>query len=151
MIDSSHIGFSTPPSEAVVDAWRVRLFCQSIGESDPVYTDAEAARRAGHPACPVPPTFLKALEGEHYSSARLLQQMAVPVRQVMHAEQAFTYLAPVHVGDRVNICRRVADIYDKKDGAMTFIVVDTTYAVAGRAVATSRQTILVRNRMEDAP
>ncbi len=150
MIDRAHIGFTTPPSEAVVDAWRVRLFCQAIGEDDPVYTDPEAARRAGHPACPVPPTFLKALEGEHFSSARLLQHLAVPVRQVLHAEQAFEHVAPLQVGDTVTISRRVADIYDKKGGAMTFIVVDTAYAVAGRTVATSRQTILVRQGMEAA-
>lgn len=150
MINRSHIGFTTPASEAVVDAWRVRLFCQAIGEIDTVYTDPEAARRAGHPACPVPPTFLKALEGEHFSSARLLQQLEVPVRHVLHAEQAFEHLAPLHVGDTVTLSRRVVDIYDKKDGAMTFIVVDTTYGVAGRTVATSRQTILVRNRLEAA-
>lgn len=150
MIARAHIGFTTPPSEAVVDAWRVRLFCQAIGEDDPVYTDIEAARRAGHLACPVPPTFLKALEGEHFSSARLLKQLEVPVRQVLHAEQAFEHFAPLHAGDTVTISRRVTDIYDKKDGAMTFIVVDTTYAVAGRTAATSRQTILVRNRVEAA-
>lgn len=150
MTDRTHIGYTTPASEAVVDAWRVRLFCQAIGEDDPVYTDREAARRAGHPACPVPPTFLKALEGEHFSSARLMALLDVPLRQVLHAEQAFEHLAPLHVGDTVTISRRVADIYDKKDGAMTFIVVDTTYCVAGRRVATSRQTILVRNRPEAA-
>lgn len=150
MINRAHIGYTTPPSDAAVDAWRVRLFCQAIGEDDPVYTDPEAARRAGHPACPVPPTFLKALEGEHFSSARLMNVLDVPLRQVLHAEQAFEHFAPLHVGDSVTISRRVADIYDKKDGAMTFIVVDTTYAVAGRQVATSRQTILVRNRLEAA-
>ncbi len=69
MIDRSRIGFRTAPTTAAVDGWRVKLFCQAIGETDAVYFDPAVARAAGHPACPVPPTFLKSIEGEHFSSA----------------------------------------------------------------------------------
>jgi hydroxyacyl-ACP dehydratase HTD2-like protein with hotdog domain len=150
MTDRSRVGFTTEPTTAVVDGWRVKLFCQAIGETDAVYWDPAESRAAGHPACPVPPTFLKAIEGEHFSSAQLLQVLDVPVRSVLHAEQAFKYVGPVHVGDRVEVSRTVADIYDKKEGAMTFIVVDSHFRVAGRPVATSRQTILVRNNLSAA-
>lgn len=145
MIDRSRIGYRTAPSVATIDPWRVKLFCQAIGETHSVYWDAQAARAAGHPACPVPPTFLKALEGEHFSSATLLQLLQVPLAGVVHAEQQFDYDGPVHAGDAVEISRSIADIYDKKDGAITFIVVDTEYRVCDRRVAGSRQTILVRN------
>jgi acyl dehydratase len=150
MIDRSRIGYSTAPTTVSVDAWRVKLFCQAIGETDPVHWDEAAARAAGHAGCPLPPTFLKALEGEHFSSAALMKLLNVPLRGVLHAEQAFEHLAPVHVGEAVEISRTVVDIHDKKAGAMTFIVVDTKYAVASRPVATSRQTILVRNRIAGA-
>ena len=146
MIDRSHIGFRTAPTTITIDGWRVKLFCQAIGETDPVYGDDAAARAAGHPACPLPPTYLKAIEGEHFSSAALMQLLQVPLRGVLHAEQAFEHHAPVHVGDVVEVSRHVTDIYDKKDGAMTFIVVDTQYRVGLRPVASSRQTILVRNQ-----
>ncbi len=145
MIDRGRIGFRTVPTIAHVDAWRVRLFCQAIGETDPVYVDDTAARAAGHPACPVPPTFLKAIEGDHFSSAALLELLAVPMRGVLHAEQAFSQAGPVHVGDAVEVSRTISDIFDKKNGALTFIVVDTDYRVDDRPVATSRQTILVRS------
>ncbi len=36
---------------------RLRMFAAAIGETDPIYTDVEAARAAGHPDLPVPPTF----------------------------------------------------------------------------------------------
>ena len=142
MTDRSRIGFTTAPTTVLVDVWRVKLFCQATGETDDVYWNAEAARAAGHPACPVPPTFLKAIEGEHFSSAQVMQLLDVPLRGVLHAEQAFEHFAPVHVGD--------ADIHDKKAGAFTFIVVDTHYRVGGRPVAASRQTILVRNAVNAA-
>ncbi len=144
-IDRGRIGFTTAPTRVSVDAWRVKLFCQAIGETDAVYVDAVAARAKGHRACPVPPTFLKALEGEHFSSAALMKLLHVPLTGVLHAEQRFDHLAPVHVGDVVEISRRVDSIADKKDGALTFIVVDTDYRVDGRAAARSTQTILVRN------
>jgi acyl dehydratase len=146
MIERGRVGFSTPPSRVRIDAWRAKLFCQAIGESDPVYWDDDAARAAGHRACPVPPTFLKAIEGEHFSSAELMRLLQVPLTGVLHAEQAFEHLHPVHVGDVLEVSRVVRDIYDKKDGALTFIVVDTDYVHDGRSAATSRQTILVRNK-----
>ncbi|MGE0098852.1 MAG: MaoC family dehydratase N-terminal domain-containing protein [Hydrogenophaga sp.] len=144
-MDRGHIGFTTAPSEALIDAWRVKLFCQSIGEDNPVHWDPQAAREAGLPGCAVPPTFLKALEGEHFSSVALLKLLKVPMNRVLHAEQTFDYLAPVSVGDRVSIRRRISDIQDKKEGAITFVIVDTDYRVGDRAVASSRQSILVRN------
>lgn len=150
MIDRSRIGHTTAPTTVRIDGWRVELFCQAIGEADSVYWDPAAARVAGHPACPVPPTFLKALEGEHFSGAALMRLLDVPLRGVLHAEQSFEYLAPVHVGDVVEVSRTVTDIYDKKDGALTFIVVDTRYCVDPRPVARSRQSILVRNRLAAA-
>ena len=67
MIDRQFVGFTTSPTTVLVDAWRVRLFCQAIGETNPVHWDPAAAAAAGHPACPVPPTFLKAMESEHFN------------------------------------------------------------------------------------
>ena len=145
MIDRSRIGFTTEPTTVSADGWRVKLFCRAIGETDPVYWGPAVALAAGHPACPLPPTFLKALEGEHFSSASLLKLLGVPLRGVLHAEQSFEHLAPLHAGDAVEVCRTVTDIHDKKDGALTLVAIDTRYRVAGRPVATSRQTILVRN------
>jgi len=140
----------TAPTTHAVDAWRIKLFCQAIGESDPVFHDAAAARRAGYRACPVPPTFLKAIESEHQSGAALMKLLDVPMTGVLHAEQRFEFESPVHVGDTVEISRTVAEIFDKRGGAMTFIVVDSHFRVAGQAVASARQTIVVRNSMPAA-
>ena len=137
MIDRSRVGYSTTPSPVVVDGWRVKLFCQAIGETDPA---------AWAPGTAVPPTFLKAIEGEHVSSAALMQLLNVPLSGVLHAEQRFEHLAPVHIGDEVLVQRQVQEMVDKKDGAMTFIVINTDYQVQARRVARSVQTILVRNR-----
>lgn len=150
MIDRSRIGFSTPPTEVRTDAWRVKLFCQAIGETDSIYWDANVASIAGLTGTPLPPTFLKALEGEHFSSAQLMDLLQVPLRGVMHAEQSFEYIEPVYAGDPVTVSRTVSDIYDKKGGALTFIAVDTHFRVRGLLAATSRQVIVVRNQLAAA-
>jgi acyl dehydratase len=146
MIDRKFIGYTTAPTSVRVDGWRVRLFCEAIGETDPVYWDAPTATAAGHRGIPVPPTFLKALEGEHFNSAALMQLLEVPVRKVLHAEQSFEHLRPVHVGDEVEITRTVSDLFDKRNGELSFVVVETTYRVLGAMACRSVQTVLVRNR-----
>lgn len=150
MIARDHIGFTTVPTRVHVDAWRVKLFCQAIGEPDPIHWDAEFACAAGLPGCPVPPTFLKALESDHVSSAALLKQMSAPIAKVLHAEQSFDYQHPVYVGDDVEITRSIRDIHDKRNGELTFVVIDTRYRVGTTDNATSVQTILLRNRIGEA-
>jgi N-terminal half of MaoC dehydratase len=48
MIDRSIIGFRTEPTRHRIDAWRVKPFCEAVGEGDPVHGDEAAARAAGH-------------------------------------------------------------------------------------------------------
>jgi hypothetical protein len=145
VIDRDRIGFATPPTKVVIDRWQVKLFCQAIGESDPVYGDEAAAREAGHAACPVPPTFLKALETGPCGSAAFLNRLDIPVRSVLHAEQAFEYIAPVYVGDEIELTRTFSDTYDKKGGALSFVVLDSRFCRSAALLATSRQVIVVRN------
>jgi hydroxyacyl-ACP dehydratase HTD2-like protein with hotdog domain len=150
MIDRSRVGFATEPTTERIDAWRVELFCQATGETDPVYWDEAAAHAASHAACPVPATFLKALENEHFSAAELLQLLGAPLRGVLHAGQSFEFHAPFYIGDEIEIDRRIADIHDKKNGTMTFVVVDTEFRSKARVVATSRQTIVLRHEVAAA-
>jgi acyl dehydratase len=150
MIDRKHIGMTTAPRRVVADAWRVKLFCQAIAETDPVHWDDAVARAAGYRACPVPPTFLKALESDAHGTAALLERLGVPVGKVLHAEQSFEFHHSVYAGDEVEITRRITDLYDKRDGAFSFVVVHTGYRVGTRDVANSVQTILVRNELEGA-
>lgn len=62
MIDRKWIGHELPPSVLPIERSRLQFFAKAIGETDPVYTDAAAARDAGYPDLPAPPTFLFAAE-----------------------------------------------------------------------------------------
>jgi acyl dehydratase len=151
VIDRTGIGQATNPTTVRAEPWRVKLFCEAIGETDSIHWDVAAAQARGLPGCPLPPTFLKALESEHCGSAEMLAALGVPIRKVLHAEQSFEHLKPVYAGDDVEISRVITDIYDKRNGAMTFIVIETTYRVRGECASRSVQNVLVRNMEPSAP
>jgi len=137
-IDRKHIGFSLPPFTVLVDRDQLRRFAEAIGNS--VHSDF------------APPTYLKVIEGENDSSRAVVAALGVDLRRVMHVEQEFEYGAPIRGGDQVTVERRVVDIYDRKDGALDFVVVESAMRNAdGVSVGRSKQWILVRNEIRIAP
>lgn len=121
MIDKSFIGHTLPAFSAVVEAGRLRFFAKATGQTDPIYSDEAAARGAGHPALPVPPTFLFCLEMESPDPAAIRTLLGMDYRSLLHGEQAFTYHAMAYAGDTLSFAQRIHDIYDKKGGALEFV------------------------------
>jgi len=122
MIDKKWLGHELPVSTLALERGRLRAFAKAIGETDPVYVDVEAARAAGHPDLPVPPTFLFAAELDSGAQMAMTREMGVPLGKLLHGEQGFTYHQPAYAGDTVTVRSRVSDIYDKRDGALEFVV-----------------------------
>ena len=144
MIDKKHIGLKLPVFKATADAWRLRFFAKAIGETNPVYFDETAAHDAGHPALPLPPTFLFSLEFEQPSTNWRADLGIVPAR-ILHGEQSFTYHRMAYAGDVLQFESRISDIYEKKGGALTFIVRDTRVTNQhGEHVADLRSVIVQR-------
>ncbi|MBM3947215.1 MAG: MaoC family dehydratase, partial [SAR202 cluster bacterium] len=46
--DRSLLGKDFPAGEFEVTREMVRSYCQAVGETNPLFTDEQAARRAGH-------------------------------------------------------------------------------------------------------
>ncbi len=146
MIDKKHIGRTTPPQTVDVEKGRLKFFAKAIGETDPVYTDEEAAKAAGYSALPAPPTFAFCLEMETNSLWDNIAAMGVPVGKILHGSQTFKYLAPILAGDKITFVTKVSDIYDKKGGKMEFIIEDTTATNQdGTPVAELQRVIVVIN------
>jgi acyl dehydratase len=146
MIDKKHIGRTTTPQTVDVEKGRLKFFAKAIGETDPVYTDEAAARAAGYKALPAPPTFAFCLEMETNSLWDNIAAMGVPVGKILHGSQTFKYHASICAGDRVTFQTKVSDVYDKKGGALEFIVEDTTARNQdGALVAELQRVIVVRN------
>ncbi|SDK12945.1 MULTISPECIES: MaoC family dehydratase N-terminal domain-containing protein [Bradyrhizobium] len=147
MVDRSAIGRSFTPVTARVEPGRLRYFLNTLGEQNPVYRDETAARAAGYSAMPAPPTYLFCLElMDAERPFEFLTELNIDLARVLHGEQRFSYHAPVVVGDTLTFQSRVADVTDKKGGAMTMVVVETAVTNQhGAHVADTARTIVVRN------
>lgn len=146
MIDRQYIGHTLAPFTVPVEAGRLRFFAKAIGQTDPVYTDEAAARAAGHPGLPVPPTFLFCLEMEGPNPAEIRELLGLDYRRLLHGEQSFTYHAPAYAGDTLRFEQRIEDIYDKKGGALEFVVRLTTVDnQQGTRIAEMRAVTVQRN------
>jgi len=146
MIDRRFIGHRLEPFTVPVEASRLRFFAQAIGETNPVYRDVDTAREAGHPDLPVPPTFLFCLEMESPDPAAMRTRLGIDIARVLHGEQRFTYHRMAHAGDTLRFEQRIADIYDKKGGALEFVVRETAVSnQRGEPVADLTCVTVVRN------
>lgn len=146
MIDPKWIGHELPPSVLDVERGRLAFFAKAIGETDPIYSDEAAARAAGYPDLPAPPTFLFAAELDSGALNCLLSDLGVSIGRILHGEQSFRYRRMVHAGERITVRSRISDVYAKKNGALEFIVKDSVASDGnGETVAELRSVIVVRN------
>jgi hypothetical protein len=143
-IGRSFIGFKRPDTSILVEEGQLRTFIKAIGEG----TDEGADKRGGGSSLlSAPPTYLFCL---YMMSSRdsyaFWRDLGIDVGRLLHGEQGFEYFAPVHVGDRLTFSCQIADVEDKKDGAMTVLsqiveVKDDT----GRRIARMTIKTIVRN------
>lgn len=146
MIDKKWVGYELPPSEMTLERGRLRLFAQAIGETDPAYTDVSAARDAGYADLPAPPTFLFAAELDSGAIVQLLERLEIPLAKILHGEQSFTYHQAACAGDTVTVRSRITDIYDKKGGALEFVVkTSDARNERGELVAELQSILVCRN------
>jgi acyl dehydratase len=145
-VDQAIVGYEQTVS-VEVERGRLRMFADAINELDPVYRDLEAARAAGHPDIPAPPTVLFGLELEESDTFDVLARHGVNLDDVLHGEQAFRYHHPVYAGDRLTFRSRFTDVYAKSGGALTFIARHTdVLREDGVFVAEMDSTTIVREK-----
>jgi acyl dehydratase len=146
MIDKSVIGKEYPPFTVEVEKRWVRSFAEAIGETNPIYFDESVARAAGYRSLPAPPTFPFAVIMDRNQSFMILDELGIDKRRAMHGEQSFVYHADLCAGDVVTGRQTVVDVYDKKNGALEFLVTDIRLDnQRGEHVCDLRTTVVVRN------
>lgn len=144
-MDTSYIGYRHPPHTVDVEKGRLRFFARAIGETDPVYLDEQAACEAGFRALPAPPTYAFSLELDQPRPFAILESLGVRLDRILHGTQRFKYHAPICAGDRITLEPVVQDIYEKKGGAMGFIVIHTGATnQLGELAVEMEKTVVVR-------
>ncbi|WP_137921015.1 MaoC family dehydratase N-terminal domain-containing protein [Hydrogenophaga sp. 2FB] len=146
MPDKSLIGRKLNEGTSEVEKGRLRFFAKATGQLDPVYSDEVAARAAGHPSLPVPPTFLMCMNSEFSNLPVMLETLQMDLARLLHAEQSFAYHRMAYAGDTLSFETQVADVYEKKGGALQFVVNATRVTnQKGEHVADLRCALVQRN------
>ena len=64
-------------------------------------------------------------------------------RRLLHGEQGFRYFAPAFAGDTLTFEQRIDDIYDKKNGALEFVVRKTRVSNQREQLVAELRTVTV--------
>lgn len=144
-IDRKHIGLELPPHTVTLTAWQLKWFAKATGESNPIYFDEAAARESGLPGVLAPPTFFFCMDMDKDHPFDYLEIMGCDLGTMLHAEQSFNYRLPVYSGDTLRFSGRISDIYEKKNGALQFVVKDVDVHRADALVCDLRSVMVIRD------
>ena len=111
------------PFEITADL--IQTFNRSIGETNPMYTDAATARAAGYTGVLAPPTLV----------TMLVRNVELPDIELkfgitrFHAGQRVQSKAPIVAGDSLMASSHLKEVYPKtgRSGTMVFTVWETTF------------------------
>ena len=120
MLDRSIIGREFPTLTVTVGTRCSAALRRAIGETNAVFFDEATARAEGYRSFPIPPTYVFCLKHAVSSPDGVLRSLGVEGEsgKLLHAEQSFEYVTPICAGDRISFRERVADVFEKKDGAL---------------------------------
>jgi acyl dehydratase len=160
-VDTSVIGKPVAPSTIVLERGPATNFAKAVKDDNPIFADPGAAKDAGFDNIPIPPTYGFAFA--HWGQLPEIQPDGAnepsPVMAIignlmksggliLHGEQAFTYHAPVVVGDTLSSTGKISDIYEKTSSngkVMTFVSSENEYRnQRGELVLTSTMTLIHR-------
>ncbi|MFJ8084972.1 MaoC family dehydratase N-terminal domain-containing protein [Streptomyces sp. NPDC096205] len=148
-LDQSFVGRTYPPTEPYeVGREKIREFAEAIGDTNPVYTDPEAAKALGHADVIAPPTFVFAISFKAAQEVVHDPQLGLDYSRVVHGDQKFAYARPVRAGDRLTVTSTIEAIKSMA-GNDILDVRGEVYDEAGEHVVTA-WTKLVARAAEEA-
>jgi acyl dehydratase len=142
-LNQALLGKEYPPVRYEVGREKLREFAESVGETDPVYHDEEAARAAGHPDIPAVPTFPIVLSRRVGQKVYEDPDLGLDYSRVVHGEQEFTYHRPIFAGDRLLAAGRVAAVQVR--GRHELLAIETVVTTEeGEPVCSATVTLIAR-------
>ncbi|WP_019632657.1 MaoC family dehydratase N-terminal domain-containing protein [Actinomadura atramentaria] len=141
-LNRDFVGRSFPPGEPYeVSRVKIREFADAIGDQNPVYRDADAAKAAGHPDVIAPPTF--PIVVSLGSPALVDPELGLNYAMVVHGEQRFEYTRPVRAGDVVVCTSTITEI--RSIGNNEKLVIETDISTTdGELICKTYNTIVER-------
>jgi acyl dehydratase len=142
------IGRVLSTGSATVTAEHVAAFARALGDENPLYTDADAARRGPLAGIVAPPTYPIAFMTQAMAGGMdTFLELGLDFMTLVHGEQEFEYVRPIRAGETLTLTGRIADVYEKRgsSGILDFVVLETEARDAqARPVFYSRNVLVSR-------
>lgn len=137
----SLIGKESAHPRREVEKGAIKRFVDALGDTNPLFTDEEAARKGRYGGIVAPPTFL-------LTFGRVRRPTTDPGvgRGSVNAGNEIEFLRPVRPGDVISMTSKLVDVQEKAGrlGPMFVKVTEHTYMnQKGEKVGVARQTQIV--------
>lgn len=112
----------TEPVEA--GAEEIKQYCAALGETNPIYTDEEAAKKGPYGGIVAPPSFAVTFRnGRHF-----FEHVPRFGTRGFDAGKDVEFLRPIRPGDQVTLSSALKEVYEKtgRTGTMVFVVIRST-------------------------
>jgi acyl dehydratase len=143
-LDQSFKGRVYPPTWTYeVSREKIKEFADSIGDTNPIYLSSDAAKAAGYPDVIAPPTFLMIVNLKATNAIIHDPELGLDYGRMVHGDQSFSYVRPVHAGDRLTVTASVEDVMTRAGNDFLWIRADIN-TEDGERVCTARASLVVR-------
>jgi acyl dehydratase len=112
-VNQEAIGKQWPPVSFDIEADRIDQYATAIGEENPVYHDAGAAREAGFRDLVAPPMFCVVYSATAMGPAILDPEIGMNFATMVHGGQEFEWGEPVCAGDAISTTVSCKDISER--------------------------------------
>ncbi len=127
-----------------IEAGKVSEFARAVFETNPVFFDQEAARKAGLPGIPAPLTY--PIVSRFFQRPENEVQHGLDMRWTLHGEQQFEYFRLPVAGETLVGQQRLGARWEKqgrRGGRLVFQEIETSFHDSeGRPVLRMRQVLV---------
>jgi acyl dehydratase len=142
-VKTKAIGKEWPAASFEVEAARIEQYASAVGEKNPVYHDAEAAKAAGFRDLVAPPMFCVVYSAPALGPAILDPEVGINVPAMVHGGQEFEWGEPVCAGDTITTAATCKEIYEK-DGRGFYVFESVSTNQDGKETVRGKWTDIVR-------
>lgn len=112
-VKTEAIGKTYPAVTYAVGREKIREYASSVGETNALYFDVDAAREAGHADVVAPPMFAVVYAGRAITPALFDPEVGIDFAHMLHAGQEFEWGPLVVAGDEITTTTTVAEITER--------------------------------------
>jgi acyl dehydratase len=143
-INTEYVGRTFEPTEPYeVSRVKIAEFADAIGEPSPLCRDRAAAQAAGYPDVIAPPTFAIVISSTSGTRVTSDPGLGVNYAMIVHGEQSFAHVRPLHAGDVV-VAQTTIEAIKAIRTMTTLATVTEIRTVDGEHVCTARSVLVER-------